>query len=137
MLHGAGFHDLAMVDHRHLVGCIRHHAEIVGDQQHRHLEALLQVAQQLQDLRLDGDVERRGRLVGDQQRRPADQRHGDHRPLPEPAGQLEGIHVVGFARMREADQPQHLLGLVPRFLPRHRLVQLQRLLDLVADGVHR
>ena len=46
---------------------------------------------QLQDLRLDGDVERGGRLVGDQQRRPADQRHGDHRPLAQPARQLEGI----------------------------------------------
>ena len=29
----------------------------------------LQVAHQLEDLRLDGDVERRGRLVGDQQLR--------------------------------------------------------------------
>jgi hypothetical protein len=39
--------------------------------------------------------------------------------------------------MGKADQPQHLLGLVPRLLPRHRLVQLQRLLDLVADRVDR
>jgi hypothetical protein len=29
-------------------------------------ERLLQLAHQLEDLRLDGDVERRGRLVGDQ-----------------------------------------------------------------------
>ena len=45
----------------------------------------------LQDLRLDRDVERRRRLVGDQQRRAADQRHGDHRALAQAAGKLERI----------------------------------------------
>ena len=37
------------------------------DEQHRHAVLVLQRAQQLEDLRLHGDVERRGRLVGDQQ----------------------------------------------------------------------
>ena len=36
---------------------------------HRHAELALQIGQQPQDLRLDRHVERRGRLVGDQQRR--------------------------------------------------------------------
>jgi hypothetical protein len=38
----------------------------VGDEQQRHAVARLQALEQLQDLRLDGDVERVGRLVGDQ-----------------------------------------------------------------------
>ena len=55
---------------------------------------------QLQDLRLDGDVERGGRLVGDQQRRPADQRHRDHRALAQAAGKLERIGVAARASDR-------------------------------------
>ncbi len=77
----AGFHDLAVIDHDHLVGHVGDDAEIVGDEQHRHAELVLQVAQQLQDLRLDRHVERGRRLVGDQKRRLADQRHRDHRAL--------------------------------------------------------
>ena len=44
-----------------------------------------------EDLRLDRHVERRRRLVGDQQRRAADQRHRDHRALPQAAGKLERV----------------------------------------------
>ena len=39
----------------------------------------LQLARQLEDLRLDGHVERRRRLVGDQQLGVERERHGDHR----------------------------------------------------------
>ncbi len=53
----------------------------------------LQIGEQLQDLRLDGDVERRRRLVGDEQAGPAGQRHGDHHPLPHPARELVRIAV--------------------------------------------
>ena len=53
--------------------------------------ALLQVADQLQDLRLRRDVERGGRLVGDQQLRLERQRHGDHRALALAAGELMRI----------------------------------------------
>ena len=62
------FDDLAGVHDDHLVGHLGDDAEIVGDDQDRHAQPLLQVGQQVEDLRLDGDVERRGRLVGDQQR---------------------------------------------------------------------
>ena len=70
----------------------------MGDQQHGHAEALLKVLQELQDLGLDGDVERRGRLVGDQQVRVVRECHGDHHPLALPAGEL--VRVGGQARRR-------------------------------------
>jgi len=41
------------------------HREVVGDEQIRQPHALLEVAQQIDDLRLDRDVERRDRFVGD------------------------------------------------------------------------
>ena len=43
--------------------------------------AVAQIQEQPQDLRLHGDVERRGRLVGDQSFGLAGERHGDHRAL--------------------------------------------------------
>ena len=55
--------------------------------------------QQLEDLRLDGDVERGGRLVGDQQVGLVGERHGDHHALALAAREL----------MREGAEP--LLGL--------------------------
>jgi hypothetical protein len=45
----------------------------------------LQRLQQIENLRLDGDIERGGRLIGEQQPRPACKRHGDHHALVQPA----------------------------------------------------
>ena len=53
----------------------------------------LQVGEQVEDLRLDGDVERGGRLVGDQQLRVVGQRHRDHGALPHAAGELVRVLV--------------------------------------------
>jgi hypothetical protein len=39
----------------------------VGDEQHRHAVLGFSSRSNSQDLRLNGDIERRGRLVGDQQ----------------------------------------------------------------------
>ena len=63
------FDHLAGIHHHDALRGFRHHAHRVGDQHHRHAEPRLHVEQQIEDLRLDGDVERRGRLVGDQQLR--------------------------------------------------------------------
>ena len=84
-------HDLAGIHDRHLVGPFRDDAEIVRDEQDRHAEPLLQLADQLQDLRLDGDVERGRRFVGDQELGRAGERHRDHDPLALPAGELVRI----------------------------------------------
>ena len=59
--------DLAAgIHHHHALGRLGDHAEVVGDQHDRGAGLLLEVEHQVEDLRLDGDVERRGRLVGDQ-----------------------------------------------------------------------
>ena len=54
----------------------------------------LQVAQQVQHLRLDRDVERRHRLVGDQQLRLQRERARDADPLALAAGELVRVAVV-------------------------------------------
>jgi hypothetical protein len=58
--------DLAGVHDRYPVGHLRHHTEIVGDEDHRRVELFFQIDHQVEDLSLDGHVERRGGLIGDQ-----------------------------------------------------------------------
>ena len=88
VLHGAGLDDPAFGHDAHPVRDLTHDREIMGDQQHGHAEAW--VLQQLQDLRLDGDIERGGRFVGNQQVGLVGERHGDHHALAL-AGQLDGV----------------------------------------------
>ena len=108
-----------------------------GDQQHGHAEAGLQVLQQLEDLRLDGDVERGGRLVRDDQRRAADQRHRDHRALAQTAREFEREGAHRLARIGKADARQHVFDALRDFGRRQRAMERQRLADLIADRVQR
>ena len=88
---GAGaFDDLAAAHQRDMVRHVLHHRQIVRDQQHGHAQLALDVGQQVQHLRLDGHVQRRGRLVGDQQQRLGGQRDGDHDALLLPAENWKG-----------------------------------------------
>ena len=64
----------------------------------------LEALEQLQDLRLGGDVERGRRLVGDQQLRLVGERHRDHRPLAHPAGELVRVVVDPARGLGHADQ---------------------------------
>ena len=96
----------------------------------------LRSRKQIHDLGLDGDVERGGRFVGDEDVRPTGKRHGDHRPLLHPAAQLVRVIPHPLARIDNADllQPVRHFGVdVGHF----RAMQPDRLGDLVADGEHR
>ena len=85
----------------------------------RHAMPFLQFNNQLQDLRLRGDVERGGRLVGDQQRRLERERHRDHDALALAAGEL--VRVRGercargpAARLRAGDRAPAALSALPK-----------------------
>jgi hypothetical protein len=51
------FHQPALAHHRHAVGDLGDHAEIMGDEQDGCAVAVLQILEQAQDLRLGGNVE--------------------------------------------------------------------------------
>ncbi len=55
------------VHHGHVVGHFGDDAQVVRDHQDRHAHLGLQLAQQVENLGLDGHVEGGGRLVGNQQ----------------------------------------------------------------------
>ena len=64
----AAFDDPARIHHGDAVGDLRDHAKIVRDEKDAHSQFCLKVADQRQDLTLDGDVQRGGGLVRDQER---------------------------------------------------------------------
>ena len=95
-------------------------------------------AQQVEDLRLDRHVERRRRLVGDQELRLARERHRDHRALAHAAREL--VRVVADAARRRPGCPPASSSSTARFsrpLAVQVEVRLERLADLPADRQHR
>ena len=129
--HPSGIH------HRHAVGHFGDRAHVMGDHQDRRAELLLDVVEQLEDLRLHGDVQRRGRLVGDQQLRPAADRHRDHHPLAHAARQLVRIAARAPLRLGDADPVEQRHGVGEGLGIGSVLVEHDRLGDLVAGGEHR
>ena len=91
--------DFPGVHHADALRHLRHHAQIVRDQQHPHATLGLQAAQEIENLRLNGHVKRGGRLVGNQQARLAGQCHGDHHPLLHATGKLERIFAQASWRI--------------------------------------
>ena len=85
------FDDAAGVHHGNAIGHLRDHAEIVRDEEQRELKIAAQRGEQFEDLFLHGDVERGGRLVGDEHVRARRERHRDHHALPQAARKLVRI----------------------------------------------
>jgi len=100
-------------------------------------ELLRERLHQVEDLRLDGDVERRGRLVGDDQLGVAGKADRDHHPLAHAPGEL--VRILGEAPVRVgyADQLQQIERARARRLFVHVLVDDERFHDLQSDGEHR
>ena len=108
----------------------------MADQDQREPELGPQPLEQLEDLRLHDDVERRRRLVGDHQRGPAGERERDHHALALAAGELVRVGA-GDAR-RQPDRAEQL-GDARLDVARlgARLVQADRGGDLALDALHR
>ena len=91
-----------------VVGDLGDDAEVVGDEHDRHPAFALQALEQREDLRLDGHVERRRRLVGDQQLGLVGERHRDHHALAHAAGELVRVGVHAPGRIGDADELEQL-----------------------------
>ena len=120
----------ARVHHRRSLADVRERREVVRDEDQREAELSLQALEELQDLRLHHDVERRGGLVGDQDLGIAGERKRDEHTLALATREL--VRVVGGAATGQADDRrlQEIPGTVPSmreaiagcaFAPRCRL----------------
>ena len=112
----------------------------MGDQDRRHAEIALQVTQKVHDLGLHGHVQRRCRLIRDQQVWLAQQRHRNHHALAHAAGKLVRIKPDAAAGVGDLDRVQHPDAFGKGLRLGHALVMDQPLHHLVADphiGVER
>ena len=115
------------------VGIAGNHAEIVGNDDERDVELARQILHQLENLRLDGDVERGGGLVGDDQLGIAGKPDRDHHTLPHAARELMRVLIEPPLRIGDADQLQEFDCARLRFRVGHAEMDLQRLFYLKAD----
>jgi hypothetical protein len=135
--HGTLLDDAAVAHDADPVGELPDHPEIVGDEQDRHAELALQLLQELQDLRLHGDIEGRRRLVGDQQVRLVGERHGDHHALALATRKLVRIAVEARFRVGNPDLAEEIDGASPGRDFGEAAMQPQHLRHLLAHRVQR
>ena len=83
---------------------VAHHAQVVRDEDIGQAQVALQVHQQVDDLRLHRHVQRRHRLVADDQRQFQRQRARDHDALALAAGELVRIALGGVGPQADAGQ---------------------------------
>ena len=126
-------HHPTAVHDQHALAKSRHHAKIMGDEDRGHAEILLQIAQQVHDLRLHGHIKRGRRLIRDQQVGFAQQRHGDHHPLAHPAGELVRKETDALLRRWNFHRVEHPHRFRQRVALGHAVVQGQHLGHLVGD----
>ena len=99
---------LPSIHHRDAVADFVCGAEVMRREQHRHAAFLDEPLQQLENLRLDGDVERGRGLVRDDEIGLGHQRERDHQPLPLAAGEFVRQLVEGLVGARDLHRPHHL-----------------------------
>ncbi len=109
----------------------------MGDKHDRHPQLVLQILDEVQNVGLSGDVERGGRLVGDEQPGLARKRHSDADTLPHPTRKLEGIGRQPGLGAGNTHLTQHLHSAVYRFFFGDLEVEANSLDELVADSMHR
>ena len=73
--------DRPVMPDDYAVGHIRHHTQVVGDEDEAHAHLLLQVPEEFHDLGLDGHVESGSRLISDEHVGLKSNSHGYHDAL--------------------------------------------------------
>ena len=129
-----GLDDASGVHHLHAVAKTGDDAEIVRDEDNGHAEFALHFADELENLGLDGDVERGGGFVGDEQLGFRDERHRDHDALTHSAGKLVRIIVDTFRGVIDSDGFKHREGASQGFTAGNVFVNEKWLDDLLADA---
>ena len=103
------------------------------DEQDGGAELVLQFAEEVEDLRLDGDIERGGRLVGHQHGGAAGECDGDHHALAHAAGELVRVALRRFGGAGDADAGEECFRAGARLGRTQAEMAHQRLVDLPPD----
>ena len=90
------FHDLAQVHHRDAVAHVFYHTEIMRDENVGQGMELLEILEEIENLRLDRYVQRLDGLIGDNQGRLHGERPGNPNPLAHTTAELVRILIGGL-----------------------------------------
>src|SRR5262245_15457865 len=131
------FHQLALPHHRHAIGDLGHHPEVMGDEQDGGAVTGLQLLEQAQNLGLRGDVERGGGLVGNNEGRLQRQRHRNHHALALSARELVWVALENALGLGQAHVAEHLDHALAALRGPQGGVDLDDLVGLPADGHQR
>ena len=136
LLRRTGLDDPPRVEDRDVVGDRAEDAEVVRDEDHREAVLTAKPIEEPEDSGLNGDVQRRRRLVRDQQLRPGGESAGDRNALAHPARELvrEIKRPLGIGKAHLAEE---LLGARERCTLRRPFVVADVLGELSPDGHHR
>ena len=107
----------------------------MGNQQHRGIISLFQILNQIQHLCLNGNIQRCGRLIGNQKPRLACKSNGDDYTLLHTAGKLMGIFSA--AGCGDTDQLQHLIRFFDSLFLGKLIMLQNNLHNLVSNGHNR
>ena len=130
--------DAPGVHHRHAVGEVGDHRQVVGDVQRGDAVAAGEIAHRGQHERLGAHVEAGGRLVEHDHRRAAGERHRQPDPLLLAAGQLVRVAAQELRRAGQQDLAHHLDGPgPPSLVGAPEAVELHHLEELRADPQRR
>src|SRR5271163_75675 len=123
--------DAAGAHHRYPVSDVVDDREVMRDEEISKPQLLLQIHQQVEDLRLDGDVERRGRLVADDEGWPQCEGARDADALALPSG--KAVRIPPGMPHIEADQIDELVNHLPARPHIADTMDHQRLFNDVVD----
>jgi hypothetical protein len=90
------------IHHRHALAHVAHDGQVVRDEEEREPELTLEVGEQVQDLRLDRDVEGGHGLVAHEKAR--SEREGPRDPDPLALAAAEGVGIARHVVGREPDR---------------------------------
>ena len=127
----AVLHKVAEVHDADGVGDVLDNGEVVADEEVRQLVFILQFVQQVDDLRLDGHVERGDRLVADNELGVERERTRDADTLALAAGEL--VRVAVLVEGLQAAVVHDLVDIIVEFRLRDKVVLAHGLADDLAD----
>ncbi|MNV37766.1 hypothetical protein D3C71_1292970 [compost metagenome] len=129
---GAQLDGMTKIHHQHAVRNMLHHRQVVGDEDERQPHFPLQFLQQIDNLRLNRDVQRGNRFITNNQLRFQNQRTSNTDTLTLTARKFVRIAVNQV--WQQADFHHHRFDAIANFLTRHfRMIGAQRLGNNITD----
>jgi len=130
----AVFDNLSQKHDRDVRAQVAHHSQVVADEDRREMKFPLHILQKIDNLRLNGNVQRRDWFVCDDELGIERNCSSDPHALSLPTGQLVGQVIIKTSA--KSDEVQDLAHASPTLIMRHA-VRHQRFPDNILDGAAR